>query len=98
MGKESKLEHDIKAYAEDCGCLFLKFVSPGLRGVPDRILLGPNGRMVFMELKAPKGQLRPNQVRMIERLRTMGHEVEVVNNMAGGMLAIDAVVNLPATP
>ena len=30
-----------------------KFVSPGLDGMPDRIVLFPIGKIAFVELKAP---------------------------------------------
>ena len=37
------------------GGLCLKWVCPGWVGVPDRIVLLPKGRVVFVELKRPKG-------------------------------------------
>ena len=49
----------------------LKFVSPGMNGVPDRIVLMPDGKMAFVELKAPGKKPRPLQLkrkRMLERL------------------------------
>ena len=48
---EKKLVDGIKAR----GGLCLKWVSPGSRGVPDRILLLPGGRIAFAEMKRPKG-------------------------------------------
>lgn len=36
----------------------LKFISPGQNGVPDRIVLLPGGRVVFVETKAPGKKLR----------------------------------------
>ena len=35
--------------------LCLKWVCPGWAGVPDRIVLLPGGRIIFVELKRPKG-------------------------------------------
>ena len=37
------------------GGVCLKWVCPGWSGVPDRILLLPGGRIIFVELKRPKG-------------------------------------------
>lgn len=37
------------------GGLCLKWVSPGRAGVPDRIILLPGGRIIFVELKRPQG-------------------------------------------
>ena len=44
---ERKLREGVKAL----GGLALKFSSPYHRGVPDRIVLMPGGRMYFVELK-----------------------------------------------
>lgn len=37
------------------GGLCLKWVCPGWAGVPDRIVLLPGGRIIFVEMKRPKG-------------------------------------------
>jgi hypothetical protein len=37
------------------GGLCLKWICPGWAGVPDRIVLLPGGRVIFVELKRPKG-------------------------------------------
>ena len=64
----------------DAGGLALKFVSPGLAGVPDRILLFPNGRAAFCEVKAPGEKPRPLQVHRMEQLRGLGFRVYVVDS------------------
>ena len=55
----TKLEKDIEAKlrraVEDFGGKCLKWVCPGWSGVPDRIVLLPGGRIVFVETKRPKG-------------------------------------------
>lgn len=56
-----------------------KWTSPGCRGVPDRIDLYPGGRVEFTELKAPGKKLGPAQARMVERLRLLGFQVNVVD-------------------
>ena len=48
---ESKLRDMVKAQGGWC----LKWVCPGWAGVPDRIVLLPMGRIVFVETKRPKG-------------------------------------------
>ena len=53
---EKEIERKLKVLVEGkLGGRCLKFVSPGWRGVPDRILLLPGGRVQFAELKRPKG-------------------------------------------
>ena len=83
----AELEHEIETYMgrelRAMGCLWYKFVSPGARGVPDRILCLPNGRVVFVELKTETGVLSALQVRQIELLRSRGQAVVVVRGMDG---------------
>lgn len=55
----TELEKDIERSLVDTvkrhGGLCLKWVCPGWSGVPDRIVLIPEGRVMFVELKRPKG-------------------------------------------
>lgn len=48
---EQKLRKAVEAFGGKC----LKWVCPGWSGVPDRIVLLPRGRIVFVETKRPKG-------------------------------------------
>lgn len=64
---ESKLVKAVKAM----GGLAPKFISPGLDGVPDRLVLLPGGKMAFIELKAPDKKLRPLQVRRKRQLESL---------------------------
>ncbi len=56
-----------------------KFVSPGNDGVPDRLLLMPGGKVIFVEMKTEAGKLRPRQKIQIERIRERGFIVEAVH-------------------
>lgn len=58
----------------------LKWVAPGLRGVPDRIVLLPGTRIFFAELKAPGEAPKPWQVRVHAWLRTLGFQVYVIDS------------------
>lgn len=80
-------EHLVKAIRL-MGGLAPKFVSPGFDGVPDRLLLLPNSRMAFAELKAPGKQLRPLQKRRKRQLEALGFRVFVIDNtdQIGGVL------------
>lgn len=80
-------EHLVKAIRL-MGGLAPKFVSPGFDGVPDRLLLLPNGCMAFAELKAPGKQLRPLQKRRKRQLEALGFRVFVIDNtdQIGGVL------------
>ena len=61
------------------GGLALKFVSPGMDGVPDRLVLLPGGRMCFVEVKAPGKAPRPLQVARHKQLRELGFRVYVLD-------------------
>ena len=49
----------------------------GFVGIPDRLMIGPRGQLFWVEFKKPGGQLRPAQIRMIEKLRALGQTVLV---------------------
>lgn len=59
--------------------LALKFVSPGMNGMPDRLVLMPGGKIAFVEVKAPGQKARKLQKRRHARLRTLGFAVYVLD-------------------
>ncbi|MGE5390883.1 MAG: VRR-NUC domain-containing protein [Deltaproteobacteria bacterium] len=70
------------------GGLALKFVSPGISGVPDRIVLLPGRRIAFIEVKAPREQMRPLQKKRKKQLEKLGFMVYCLDDakMIEGML------------
>lgn len=78
------LERDIERYlreqVEAKGGRCLKWVSPACRGVPDRIMLLPGGKLAFVEVKSATGAVRPDQVRMLNRLRDLGFCAVIVRS------------------
>lgn len=81
--EESKLEHKFVKAVESIGGLAPKWVSPGARGVPDRIAILPGNRIAFVELKAPRENLKPLQEWWAEKLRARGHAVYKIDSEAG---------------
>lgn len=79
--RESELERKCRVYAERQNCLFLKFVSPGMAGVPDRILIRPDGSIAFIELKTFKGKVSKLQNFIHDMLRRWRQEVYVVRSL-----------------
>ena len=62
------------------GGIVRKFVSPGRRGVADRLVFFPGGRLRLVELKRPdKGKLSVLQKREAQRMRDLGHIVDVID-------------------
>jgi hypothetical protein len=86
--RESTLERRLVREVERMGGLALKWVSPGNRGVPDRIVILPSGQTVYVEMKAPGMPLRPLQERWSRILRGMGHFVYKIDSVE----AIDAFI------
>lgn len=68
---EKKLREMVEAHGGRC----LKWVCPGWSGVPDRLVLLPGGRIVFVELKRPQGgRLSKMQEKWAEWLEDLGFE------------------------
>lgn len=78
--RESIIEKHLVAEVKKAGGRAYKFLSPGRRSVPDRIVLLPGGRLVFVECKAPGEQPRADQLREHERLRALGFTVVVLDS------------------
>lgn len=57
----------------------LKFISPGQAGVPDRIVLLPGARIIFVETKAPKKKLRGLQRFVAELISNLGFDVRCID-------------------
>ena len=76
--RESAVEKRLTEMLRKRGALCLKFSSPGNPGVPDRIVLLPGGRVVFVEVKAQGGRVGVLQERQIARLRGLGADVRVL--------------------
>ncbi|WP_204407487.1 VRR-NUC domain-containing protein [Brevibacillus laterosporus] len=81
--RESALERKLKTAVESVGGEYLKFTSPGRRGVPDRICLFKNARIAFVELKAPGGKLHPLQDKCKRVFENLGFQVWVIDSEIG---------------
>lgn len=79
---EREVERTFTNEGEKLGAMALKFASPGCAGVPDRIVLFPDGTHAFVELKAPGRLPRPLQERMFARFERQGHPVHVIDSKA----------------
>lgn len=79
--KESTIESRLVRMVRERGGLCYKFVSPGNPGVPDRIVITPDGRTVYVELKTEIGRLANIQQWQIAEMRKRGADVRVVKGM-----------------
>ena len=87
--REKTIESKVIKAVKSMGGLSPKFVSPGLDGVPDRLVLLPGGNMAFIEVKAPGETMRPLQVRRKRQLESLGFSVYCLDSPAqiGGILS-----------
>ena len=78
---ERKLHKGVKELKH--GALCLKFESPGFSGVPDRIILLPGEKVIFVETKKPGRKERARQEYVQGLFRDLGFEVySTVDNKA----------------
>lgn len=79
--KESTVETRLVRGVRKLGGLCYKFTSPGNPGVPDRIVILPDGRTIYVELKTEIGRLAKIQRWQLEEMRKRGADVRVLKGM-----------------
>lgn len=88
---EKYMERYLKVEIERKQGLCLKWVSPGTNGVPDRIVLMPNGKIYFIELKTLGQTPRKIQEVVHRMIRSKGFEVLVIDSFIKLKQFLDAV-------
>ena len=78
---EKDIESALCARVKSLGGLCEKFVSPGRRSVPDRIVTLSGGVIVFVEVKAPGKKPTDLQERDHARRKALGCRVVVIDSM-----------------
>lgn len=73
--REKDIEIYLREQVKKMKGIAYKFESPGNSGVPDRIVLLPNGRIYFVELKAPGKKSRPLQLNQQRKIANLGFTV-----------------------
>lgn len=86
--REKQIEQRLSQRVKQLGGVAFKFVSPGMDGMPDRLILLHGGRAAFAEIKAPGQHPRPLQLRRKRQLETLGFRVFVIDHpdQIGGVL------------
>lgn len=92
--REKDIEAGLVKAVRKTGGICPKFISPGMDGMPDRIVLMPGGKIGFVEVKAPGKKPRKLQIRRHVVLRHLGFPVfilddpkqipEIVHGIEGG--------------
>lgn len=78
--REQVIETRLKQEVKKAGGLALKFISPGTGGLPDRIVLLLNKKIIFVELKSPGEKLRPLQQKRKQQLESLGFQVYIIDS------------------
>ncbi len=85
---EKEIEKTVCAAAEKKGFLCFKFISPGNKGVPDRLFV-KNNKFFFIEFKAPGKKLTVLQGEIFKILRKENVRCYMVDNVKSGLDILD---------
>lgn len=86
--RERQIEQKLVKTVKAAGGIAPKLTSPGFDGMPDRMVLMPDGRIGFVEVKAPGEKPRPLQLSRHRLLRRLGFKVYVLDGVEqiGGII------------
>ena len=76
--EEKRVERLLVEVVKRFGGMCLKFVSPGTSGVPDRVVILPDGKIIFVELKTDVGKLSKIQEHTISEMKKRNADVRVL--------------------
>lgn len=77
--RESEIEKHLKKSIESMGGMCLKFGGRNLAGMPDRVVIIPQARAYFVELKAPGKAPRKLQTFIHQQFAKRGFLVRVLD-------------------
>ena len=81
--QEKVIETYLRDRVKAIGGKAYKFVSPGNAGVPDRLVLLPDGVVAFVELKGANKKPTALQKAQHRKLRVLGFSVFVIDSKQG---------------
>ena len=77
---EINLEKKCMTVVESLGGMGIKLNPVNRRGIPDRLILLPGRRVLFVEFKAARKKPRKNQSLWLERLQCLGFTARCIDN------------------
>ena len=80
--REKQIEQKLVKAVKDRGGVCPKLVCPAFDGMPDRLVLLPDGHVGFAEVKAPGKKPRTLQLSRHRLLRNLGFRVYVLDDPA----------------
>ncbi len=76
---EKTLEKKLGLHVKKLGGLSIKLLSTHFTGLPDRLLLLPEGKVIFVEVKTTKKKPNKRQLYVHALIRDLGFKVHVLD-------------------
>lgn len=76
---EKDIERKLVEYVQQNGGLCIKLLTYQFIGLPDRMCLFPNGKIIFVELKTTGKKPKKIQIVVHNKLKSLGFRVEVID-------------------
>ncbi len=89
---EKDIERKIGEFAKKHGCMYIKFVSPAQRAVPDRLIITPQGVIGFLEVKRAGCKPTTLQTLKMKELTDHGCTVTWCDNVADGKKFVEKLL------
>jgi len=80
MKNEKTIERQLREKVKKLGGMAIKITSPSFTGLPDRMILMPEGQIYFIETKSTGDKPRKRQLYVHKQLRNLGFEVFVIDS------------------
>lgn len=80
---EKKIERALVNAVKEYGGMCIKLLCNNLSGLPDRLVLMPHHKIVFVELKTTGQKPRRIQTYIHNKLKNLGFRVEVIDTVKG---------------
>ena len=90
--RENVIETEFVKAVQNAGGIAYKLTSQTANGLPDRLVLFPVGKTIFVELKAPGKMLRPLQRKRRYQLMKLGFPVLCIDRLEQIQPCIDAIL------
>jgi len=91
--REYIVENEFVQAVRKAGGAAYKLTSQTANGLPDRLVLFPPAKTVFVELKAPGKMLRPLQIKRKRQLNALGFPVLCIDRISQIKPCIDAILS-----
>ena len=89
--REKTVEQKLVKAVKSRGGICPKLVCPGFDGMPDRLVLLPDGKVGFVEVKAPGQKPRPLQVSRHKLLMSLGLQVFTLDDITAIPRMLDEI-------